>query len=246
MIAHNVKQGSSAWLALRCGKPTASQFDRIVTPKGNATAKSTSHKYINEILAELILGRPLDNDMTAMMARGSEMEAEARRYYEFVSGRTDIIEVGFCTTDDGRVGASPDGLVGDDGELEIKCPKAETHVGYLFSTEGVGGAYKPQVQGQLYVCERDWCDTISYYPGMPEALIRTVRDEKFICTLRDELAGFLFRLAKGIDLITERGWVKEPESLIEDAGDPLLVGLGITDADIEAFLEDTKQREGWS
>jgi hypothetical protein len=238
MKIHRVVQGSSAWLALRVGRPTSSQFDRIITPKGNATAESTSQKYINEILAELILGRPLDNEMTALMNRGSEMEAEARRYYEFVSGRTDITEIGFCTTDDGRVGASPDGMVGDDGQLEIKCPKAETHVGYLFSTEGVAGAYKPQVQGQLYVCEREWCDTISYYPGMPEALIRTQRDEQFIATLRDELEGFLCRLGRGVEVITARGWIKQPEAIAEDRADPLLAGLEITDEDIEVYLKE--------
>lgn len=240
MITHIVPQGSSAWLALRIGKPTASNFDRIITPKENATAETTSQKYLHEILAELILGRPLDNEMTAMMSRGSEMEAEARRYYEFVSGRADITEVGFCTTDDGRVGASPDALVGEDALLEIKCPKAETHVGYLFSTEGVAGAYKPQVQGQLYVCEREWCDTISYYPGMPEALVRTYRDEKFIATLRDELAGFLCRLDRGIAIIKERGWIKPPEPEAAKEGLGYLDFLGTTEDDIAKWIEETR------
>ncbi len=238
MKIYEVQQGSPEWLKLRVGKPTSSEFERIITPKGNPTGYETSQKYINEILAEMIMGKPLESVMTGLMERGKNMEEEALRYYRVVTGAKDIKRVGFVTSDDNRIGASPDALVADEGLLEIKCPSAAVHVGYLMSDGGVGSAYKPQVQGQMLICERAWCDTISYFPGMPEALVRHHPDEKFMRTLTTELVGFWERLEKGIELITSRGWLaKEIEPAAQEE---YLSFLGKTEADLDQWIEATR------
>lgn len=235
MIKHaNVAQGSSEWLRLRMGKPTASSFDRIITTTGKPSSQQQA--YVNELLAELIIGAPIAGPSMPWMSRGKEMEEEARTCYELTTD-TEVELVGFCTTDDGKIGCSPDGLVGDKGGYEQKCPSPAVHVSYLFSEAGVGGAYKAQVQGCLYVCEREWWDTVSYYPGMPQGLVRTTRDEIFIEELARQLGIFVESLARGIEQITERGWLKAPEPEAVDEG---LDWLGITDADVEEILRQNR------
>lgn len=187
MIVHNVTQGTTKWANLRAGKPTSSMFGSIVTPKtGKLSAQSVG--YMHHLLAERMLGRPLDGPITFSMERGSGMEAEAVAAYEFLSG-TATTEVGFITTDDGRYGASPDRLAGEDGLVEIKCPEPKTHVGYLLH-EPASVRYRPQIQGQLLVTGRDWVDIMSYCPGMPEALVRVERDDKYLETLENALEAF--------------------------------------------------------
>lgn len=237
MIIHNIVQGSQAWLHCRMGIPTASEFDRIVTKGGNPCKPETSAKYLNEILGELIMGRPSESVMTALMQRGKQTEAEARDYYSLCTGRDDITEVGFCTRDDGLVGASPDALVGKDRGLEIKVPGFSAHCQYLFSKDAVGGEYKPQVQGCIYVCERDGWDTISYYPGMPDAFRPAHRDEKFVKALEEEIEKFLIRLAAGVEMIKERGWLKAPPTAVKEDRDEMLSFLGSTEEDLNQWIE---------
>jgi hypothetical protein len=221
----DVKQGSEAWLRARMGKPTASSFDRILTPTGKPS--SQAGMYCNELLAEIMLGRPLDGIKMPWMERGNVLEAEARAYYELQTGK-DVETVGFCTTDDERVGASPDGLVGDDGMVEIKCPLAAQHVDFLLSTRGPDKAYFPQLQGQLYVCERQWTDIISYFPGMPEAIVRVERDEEYIKTLALHLNDFCNLLDARLEKIAARGWLP----VLREEKD----WLGVTEEDVNAIL----------
>ena len=114
------------------------------------------------------------------------LEAEAREMYEFITGQT-VVQVGFCLSN--GCGASPDGLVGDNGILEIKCPLIYTHVSYLLENK-VPTDYFQQVQGQLAVTGRQWCDFMSYYPGLKPLIIRATRDEAFISALNRELSAF--------------------------------------------------------
>jgi len=147
IVYRNVAQGSTEWLLLRMGRPTASCFDRIITPSGKPSSQASD--YCNLLLAELMLGRPIETPAMPWMERGSLLEDDARAEYEFVNDVT-VDRVGFCTTDDGLIGCSPDGLVGEDGLLELKCPKAEVHVGYLLlEDEGVQQAFWAQIPGQL-------------------------------------------------------------------------------------------------
>jgi hypothetical protein len=91
--------------------------------------------------------------------------------------------------DDRRVGCSPDHFVDDKGLLEIKVPAADTHIAYLLDEQGIG--YRAQVQGQIWLCEREWCDTLSWHPEMPSALVRQYRDDMFIAALSKAVDQFL-------------------------------------------------------
>lgn len=179
MIRFDWPQGSEEWVGLRVGRPTASNFDKVLTPKTLKLSGSFTG-YAHQLIAEQILGFPVDSASSGFIERGSIMEKQAVDYYE-LQRECDTEAVGFILRDDERVGCSPDRFVGSDGLLEIKCPSAAVHVGYLLDTEGIG--YKAQVQGQLWICERNYCDTLSYNPEMPAALVRQQRDEKFIAAL---------------------------------------------------------------
>ena len=208
MIVHDVIQGSSEWLRLRAGVPTASRFDDILTP-GGAPSKS-AQGYLYELLAERMLGAPVTQVVSTWMDRGSQTEAEAVAYYELMS-ELDTVKVGFVTNDAGTVGASPDRLVGDDGLLEIKVPKEGNHVGYLL-TGSVGDKYKPQLMGQLWVTGRAWVDIMSYHPEMPPALIRVERDAGYIDTLSRAVTAFSAELERVSVDARERGWIRATAS----------------------------------
>ena len=180
ILYENVKQGSEAWDQLRLGIPTASAFHRIMTPKTRKLS-SQSEGYMHQLLAEWIFGQPLETFESPWMERGKALEAEAVRYYEMERDCT-AREVGFCLTDDRMVGASPDRLVGDVGLLEIKCPSPAVHVGFML-TRAADQEYLCQLQGQLWVSEREWVDIQSYCPPFPSVVIRVPRDEKFIADL---------------------------------------------------------------
>lgn len=200
---HHCEQGSEEWMRLRLGIPTASAFDKIITTEGKPSTQRD--KYLKTLLAEYIMGVPVQEVTTALMQRGREMEHQAVQKYELVNV-VDTERIGFVTTDDGLIGASPDRLVGDDGMLEIKCPTPTVHVEYLLAGVGASKAYKAQVQGQLMVTEREWSDTLSYCPAMPDALYRVTPDEKYIKTMRELLANFVMDLLALRELADSRGW----------------------------------------
>ena len=146
MIILDCDQNSDEWFAARLGIPTASCFDKICTPTGKSSTQSAA--YMNKLLADWLLGSPSATFTNDAVARGTDLEGEARSYYEFYTGLS-VQQVGFCYRDTAHlVGASPDGLVGDDGGIEIKCPLPHTHVGYLLS-DTIPTAYNAQVQGPL-------------------------------------------------------------------------------------------------
>lgn len=183
----DVVQGTDEWKDARLGRPTSSCFHKILTPKTLKLAAGR-RKYLHELVAEKLLRVPLDEAYSAYMERGSEMEDQARSYYEMQKG-VDVLEVGFVTTDDGKVGASPDGLIEvEAGGLEIKIPAPTTHTGYLL--DGIDAAYRCQIQGSMYVCEREWWDFLSYNPVIDSPIIRVYRDEGVITALKEALSQF--------------------------------------------------------
>lgn len=190
-----------AWLDARIGIPTASRFDHIIQPKKlDYSGKST--KLVARLVAERLLGRSLDDDIGSTWShRGTNMEAEALRWYAFQTDQ-EPERVGFCVTDDGRCGASPDALVGTNGGLEIKCFGAEHHVRCLL---GEDPATVTQVQGGMWVCEREWWDQLGYLPGMGKVLIRTERDDKFIAALTKQMQRFLSEYDEAMDKIARMG-----------------------------------------
>lgn len=169
-------QYSPSWWEARRGIPTASQFDRIITPGGKPS--KGMDRYIAELVGERVDLRPnwfTERPMNPAMRHGLDTEPEARRFYEYERG-LDAQLVGFCQTDDGRFGCSPDALVGDDGGLELKCVQLPTQVEYLLAGT-LPDEYRPQVHGQLIVTGRKWFDFMSYAPPLPPLLVRVVPDD---------------------------------------------------------------------
>ena len=203
MKIHDVQQGTEAWLRARAGIPTASQFDKIITPKTRKLS-SQADKYAMQLLAERILGRPLEDTKSFYWAeRGKQLEDEARLWYEGTRN-VDTQPIGFVTNDAGTIGASPDRLVGDDGLLEIKCPAPHTHMGYLLG-DPVSQDYHLQVTGQLWISERSWCDVCSYHPELPTAVIRVERNEKDIAMLAELIGEFALQVERLRAQYRERG-----------------------------------------
>lgn len=190
MNTAELEQGSQAWLDARVGVVTASNFDRLITPK---TGKPSTQfvKFAYEMLAEETIGRSLSDASSIWMERGTELEDEARAWYEWEHNVT-VVQVGLIKRADGKVGCSPDGLVGDDGLLEIKCPSAAVHMAYLLGAPGE--EYTAQTQGQLWVTGRKWVDFVSFCPGFPTVCIRLTRDEEFIGKLSEAVEAFLVYL----------------------------------------------------
>lgn len=208
MIFHEVTQGTEAWLRLRAGIPTASAFENIITPGGEPTKAERRERYMHTLLAERIMGKPVVDHISTWMDRGQSSEAEAVAYYEFQRNVT-TKKIGFVTNDAKTIGASPDRGVGVDGLLEIKVPKEHTHVFYLLKQKA-DKSYYPQVQGQLWVTERKWIDTMSYHPSMPEALVRTERDDAYIDKLAKAVTEFSEELEKKAAELAKRGWIAKP------------------------------------
>jgi hypothetical protein len=186
-ILHSVAQRSEAWDRLKLGIPSSSEFHRILTPGGKDSEQW--EQYACALIAERLLGRKLDSYVSPWMERGAELEIDAVRWYE-LDRDLDTEVIGFVTTGDGKVGCSPDRLVGDDGLLEIKAPAPATQVQYLI-TGAIDRKYKPQLQGQLWITERQWVDILAWHEELPRAVIRVERDEKYIERLAARLDWFV-------------------------------------------------------
>ena len=173
------EQGTPEWLQARLGVPSASSYSKLVTTTGKSSAQAEA--YINQLVAERITGEATVFHVTEPMARGVELEPEARFRYEMETGNL-VRQVGFLMHDTLQAGASPDGLVGENGGLEIKCPSPATHVEYL-RDGNLPSKYIQQVQGCLWISGRDWWDFLSYHPKMEPLIVRVFRDEEFIKAL---------------------------------------------------------------
>lgn len=187
----NLEQGSEEWHNIRLGLATASRFKDIVTPaKGD---KSASYKtYMYELIAEKLTKERDETFKSAWMDRGNELEPLARSSYEFVND-VEVKEVGIMLNDEMTIGASPDGLIGEVGGLEIKCPKPSTVVKYML--DGcLPLEYKPQVMGSLWISEREWWDFLAFHPSMDFFEIRVYRDEEYIKKMEQHLSDFVDEL----------------------------------------------------
>lgn len=201
MIHLPVEQGSEEWHKARLGIPTSSEFTRIVTPKGALSGSTTRYRYACELIAERMLGHPVNDYVSDWMLRGQDLEDRAVAYYE-LQRDIDTQRGGFCKIDAAlmhksefySVGCSPDRLVGDDGGLEIKCPSETIHVATLLGLEDVLVKHRLQVQGSLWITGRKWWDFLSYHPELPPALMRIERDEEFIGTLSKHVRAFCVSL----------------------------------------------------
>jgi hypothetical protein len=188
----DIPQRSEAWFAARRGIPTASRFDAILQPVKGEPSKA-QETLINELIAESLCP-PEQGEVrfsTDEMEQGMRLEAEARCWYELEHATAPVTEAGFILHDSGLFGCSPDALVGEDGGLELKCPNAATHVGYVRA--GVlPNDYKLQVHGSIVVTGRSWWDFASYARNIPPFVVRVHRDA-FTAKLEAELFAFCKR-----------------------------------------------------
>jgi YqaJ-like viral recombinase domain. len=161
-----IEQGTDEWHALRRGVITASAISKLLTATFKPAANDTSRALLYQLLAERITGESDSGFYNDDMARGHLLEGYARDLY--AENFDPVAECGFITlaTSAGILGYSPDGLVGDDGLIEIKCPRPKTHLKSLLTGE-VPAEYVPQVQTGLAATGRRYCDYISYAPGLP-------------------------------------------------------------------------------
>ena len=195
MTTHLI-QGSDEWLAARCGKVTASRMADLLAKTKTGYGASRAN-YMAELIAERLTGVPAEKFTNAAMQWGTANEGDARTAYEFHTD-CDVTEVGFVPHPGILMaGASPDGLVADDGLVEIKCPNTATHIDTLLSG-AVAGKYVTQMQFQMACTGRAWCDFVSFDPRMPDDLrlfVRRVpRDNTAIADMEAEIVKFLAEL----------------------------------------------------
>lgn len=194
------EQGTPEWLAARAGKVTASMISNVMMKPETAGFRD----YQAQIVAEILTGKPQGSDFTnAAMQFGTETEPLARSAYEAHTGFS-VDEVGMVihpTIE--RSGASPDGLVGNSGLAEIKCPKVATHLAYLVAGV-VPSIYKNQMMWQMACTGRAWCDFVSFRPDLPENLqlfvVPMLKDETKIAELEAAVIAFL----AGVDQMIEK------------------------------------------
>jgi len=188
MIVHDMSQGSDDWFQYRAGRPTASNFKMLVTSTG--LASKSMKGYAMQLAADKYAGKALDGfSGNQYTDRGTELEPFARKYYEFEKD-CDVVETGFITDDLNQYGASPDGLVDDNGLVEFKCQIAKKHIEtllYFDKHDKCPPDYVPQVQGQMHIIEREWCDLVFFHPDLPTLVIRQFPDAKVIDTLKSQL-----------------------------------------------------------
>jgi len=178
------EQGTEGWLAARLSKPSASCFSKLITMTGKPSASADA--YINQLLGERLTGKSEPHYKSEAMILGTEREPEARADYEFISGNK-VDQYGFILDDTESYGCSPDGLIGDDGGLEIKCPAQTTQAGYWRDPQSGVKKYYQQIQGCMWVTGRKWWDFFSFHPRMPHVLVRVTRDDEYIEKLSQQV-----------------------------------------------------------
>lgn len=188
-----VEQGTEAWFQARLGKATASRVSDIVARTKSGYSASRAN-YAAQLVCERLTGQRADSFSNAAMQWGTDHEPDARAAYSFMKD-VDVEEVGFVDHPSVVLsGASPDGLIGADGLLEIKCPNTATHIETLLSGT-IADKYHVQMQWQLACTGRTWCDFVSYDPRMPEELRlfvqRVPRDAERIAELEREVTSFI-------------------------------------------------------
>lgn len=193
----DIIQGSEEWKALRLGKVTASRVADVVARTKTGYGASRAN-YMAQLIAERLTNTAAETYTNAAMQHGTETEPEARSAYEFYQSVA-VKEVAFVPHPRiDQAGCSPDGLVGDDGLVEIKCPNTATHLDTLLG-QAVPAKYEAQIQFQMACTGREWCDFVSYDPRMPENMRlfikRLPRDDKRIAELESEIASFLLEMA---------------------------------------------------
>jgi putative phage-type endonuclease len=201
-------QGSDAWLAARLGRATASRIaDVVAKAKTGSGWGESRRKYRKQLVIERITGRPHVGFKNETMQRGNDLEPLAREEY-IKATFNDVAEVGFVPHPRIEMaGASPDGLVGLHGLLQIKCPLDDAHYDTL-KTDKIDGGYIKQMQWEMCCADRSYCDFVSFNPGWPPELqlkiILVERDDKLIAELEKEVVIFLKEVDEEVKALTDR------------------------------------------
>ena len=206
-------QGSREWLEARCGLVTASRCGDVIAMTKKGEEKSERALYRGEVMSEILTGKPYPHRVTREMQWGIEQEPFARAAYEMQRGI--LVEIcGFIPHPSvDRFGASSDGLVGDDGLIQIKCPNTTTHLAWMLSGS-IPVEHMPQMLGEMSCTQRAWCDFVSYDPRLPEHLQlyvkRFPRDAKLIAVLEREVEHFNTEIDEQIAALPQK-----PQGLVE-------------------------------
>ena len=203
MIIETATQRDDDWFDARLGKATASRFKDVMATLKNGNPAQAQQDYLTELVVERLTQQPAQRFQNAAMNWGTEQESAARLAYERHED-IEVQEVGFIAHDTLDAGCSPDGLVYWDGLLEIKCPwNTGVHIDTLLN--GMPEHHTAQVQGQMWITGRDWCDFVSFDPRMPVELQlhvqRIERDEAFIADLERRVSSFLSEVGKQVEAL---------------------------------------------
>lgn len=201
-----MQQRSEEWYEARLGKATASRFSDVLATLRSGGEAAGRKNYRAQLVVERLTKIPADTYQNGAMQWGTDYEPMARLEYELVNDIA-VEEVGFLDHKTLAAGASPDGLVGKDGLVEFKAPNSATHIEYIKGKK-VPDCYMAQIQGQMWVTGRKWCDFVSYDPRMPGSLrlfiVRAERDNEFIANLEAEVTKFLGEVDSEEKLLRER------------------------------------------
>jgi putative phage-type endonuclease len=198
---HHMEQRSEEWHQHRLGRVTASRIADVMaqTRTGPGAARKN---YMADLVAERLTGERRDSFSNAAMQWGTDTEPQARAAYSFMTDMQ-VEEVGFIDHPSIEMaGCSPDGLVGDDGMVEIKCPNTATHIDALL-TGKIDGKYIKQMQFQMACAGREWCDFVSFDPRLPAEMqlwVRRVpRDAEIVAEIEDAVEYFTAELRAKVD-----------------------------------------------
>lgn len=194
-------QGEASWFGARMGVVTASEVDALITPKWKVRTGDGVESYLYRKLAEKLLNWSPEMLAGFAVDQGKILETIAIPWYEFAYGAK-VRRVGFCVSDDGRTGCSPDGLLPDGTGIEIKSPQAPNHLRYLL--EGtVPEDYLPQVHFSMFVTGAPSWTFVSYSNQLPPLVVRVARDEAIQAKLAEAVAGFTARFDEALGKINQ-------------------------------------------
>ena len=201
-IHRDIEQGGVDWSILRSGKVTASELDNLLTPKLAIRDGAMVNTYLHQKLAEKWIGGPLPSVQGVWdMEQGQILEEYARPAFTLETG-IPVEKVGFIETDDGTLGCSPDGIIGTESGLEIKCPRMETHIGYLLAGK-LPEAYAAQVHGSMFVTGFAQWYFCSFRRNFPPLIITVERDDEIQERIAEAVDGFRVKLAAGWNRLCE-------------------------------------------
>jgi len=196
-----IEQGTPEWFAQRIGRVTASRVADIMAKTKTGVSASRGN-YLAQLVAERLTGQSADTFKSGAMQHGTETEPQARMVYEAETGQivTEVAMINHPTIE--MSGASPDGLMGEDGLVEIKCPNTSTHIATLLADKAPSG-YMGQMQWQMACTGRAWCDFVSFDPRMPNDMQlfvkRVPRDDALIAEYESEVIKFLAEVQETVD-----------------------------------------------